>query len=470
MENWNELLKKGAKVLEKNKNNKILIVTHIDTDGLTSRVILQKVAERLNLDADFMFLKQITIETINEIPFKDYDLIIFADLGSGQLKMIKEKLKELNLLDKKDKIIILDHHQPEEIKIPETIVHINPIAIGKRGAEICGAGVSYLFAKTINNEWIDLAKYAVLGAVGDIQNIEGKLTGLNEKILKDAINAGDIKKSMDLQMYGRQTRPLFVSMRYWADIRTDLLNNDSRIIKYIQYINKKYDIEINPTMRIAEIPFEHKKIIGNELLIKCLSYVPNHWTPYIPKVIFGEVYEFKCEEFGSPLRDLEEFSTCINACSRYGDYETALNVLMGDRGKYYSRMLSNLRKHRNNLREALEHVKNDVEIIKKENFQYFETDKIMPNIVGIVAGMSYSIEEVDWMKPIFAITEDDNGYKVSARCPKLLCFAENINLAKAIKYASEKVDGSGGGHKFACGAYIPNNKKEFIRYLEVALK
>ena len=469
MENWAEL-KKGAKVLQNNKNNKILIVTHIDTDGLTSRVILQKLAERLNLDADFMFLKQITIETINDIPFKDYDLIIFADLGSGQLKMIKEKLDELNLSDKRDRIIILDHHQPEEIKIPKTIIHINPLTIGKSGAEICGAGVSYLFAKAINNEWIDLAKYAVLGAVGDVQNIEGKLTGLNRKILCDAIMSGDVKVKTDLQMYGRQTRPLFVSMRYWADVRTDLLNNDSKIIKYIQSINKKYDIEINPTMRLAEIPFEHKRIIGNELLIKCLNYVPKHWTPYVPKVIFGEVYEFRGEEFGSPLRDLEEFSTCINACSRYGDYETALNVLLGDRDKYYRKMLSNLRKHRNNLREALEHVKNDVEIIQKDNFQYFETDKIMPNIVGIVAGMSYSIEEVDWMKPIFAIAEDENGYKVSARCPKLLCFAEDVNLAKAIKYASEKVNGSGGGHKFACGAYIPDNKREFIKYLEIALK
>lgn len=180
MENWVEL-KKGAKVLQNNKNNKILIVTHIDTDGLTSRAILQKLAERLNLDADFMFLKQITIETINDIPFKDYDLIIFADLGSGQLKMIKEKLDELNLSDKRDKIIILDHHQPEEIKIPKTIIHINPLTIAKSGAEICGAGVSYLFAKAINNDWIDLAKYAVLGAVGDIQNIEGKLIGLNRK-------------------------------------------------------------------------------------------------------------------------------------------------------------------------------------------------------------------------------------------------------------------------------------------------
>ncbi|NPA62473.1 MAG: DHH family phosphoesterase [Methanococci archaeon] len=468
MESWVEL-KKGVNVLKSKINGKVLIATHIDTDGLTSRAILQKLSERLELDADFMFLKQITQWSIEEIPFNEYDLTIFADLGSGQLRMIKNKLEELKLADKDGKVIILDHHQPESIKLPRSVVHINPLTIGKSGGEICGAGVSYLFAREVNREWTDLAKYAVLGAVGDVQNIEGKLIGLNRVILEDATSRRDILIKSDLQMYGRQTRPLFVSMRYWADVRTDLLNNDSRIIKYLQNISKKHDIEIDPSLRLAEIPFEHKRIIGSELLIKCLNYVPNHWTSYIPKVIFGEVYEFREEEFGSPLRDLEEFSTCINACSRYGDYETALNVLMGDRDKYYKKMLSNLRRHRNNLRKALEHVRSDVEIVQKEKFQYFETDKIMPNIVGIVAGMSYSIEEVDWMKPIFAISEGEEGYKVSARCPKLLCFAENVNLASAIKYASEKVGGSGGGHKFASGAYIPGDKKEFIKYLDVAL-
>ncbi|EHP83787.1 single-stranded-DNA-specific exonuclease RecJ [Methanotorris formicicus] len=459
-----ENLKRAVKTLRKNKNNNILICTHIDTDGITSRIILEKLMERLNIDADFMFLKQIDVNSIEEIPFSDYDLIIFADLGSGQLSLIKEKIKNSN-----KKVIILDHHIVENTKIPENIINVNPWNLNRDGGrEICGAGVCYFFAKMCNPRWTDLAKYAVLGSVGDVQNFEGKLKGLNEKILKDAVERGDVKKYMDLQFYGKQTRPLFISMKYFTDVRTDLVNSDSRIIRFIMNVGKKYNLDINPTLSLCEIPYEYKRALGSEFLHKCNKYVPREWSIYLPKVIFGESYEFVHEEFKTPLRDLEEFSTCINACSRYGEYEIALNVLRGDREGYYKKMLSMLRKHRKNLAKSLNHVKDEVEIVQKDKFQYFETDKIKSEIVGIVAGLTYSLEKVDWKKPIFAIANNGEGYKVSARCPKLLAFAEDINLADAIRYASYKVGGSGGGHRFACGAYVPD-ADEFIKYLEKRL-
>ncbi|WP_456472535.1 single-stranded-DNA-specific exonuclease RecJ [Methanocaldococcus sp.] len=448
---WSEI-ERAKKIVLKNLNKKFLFITHVDTDGITSRVILQKLAERLEIEAEFLFLKQLTYETVQDIPFNDYDIIIFADLGSGQLSLLKDINK---------RIIILDHHQPEHVKL-NNVIHINPHLFNKDSLDICGAGVSYLFAKSFGNN-IDLAKYAILGAVGDIQNIEGKLIGINRKILSDAIMAGDIRVKRDLQLYGRYTRPIYVSLRYWSDVRTDLLNNDSNIVRYLKYIEEKHNIDLNPAKKLSEFNSKEKKILGNELLIKCLNYVPKRWIRFVPKVIFGEVYELNNED-KDYLIDLSEFSTCINACSRYGDYETALKVLMGDRDKYYRRMMSNLREHRGNLSRAIKYVKNNVEIVENEKFQYFITDKIESNIIGIVASMCYSLEEVNWLKPILAFSELDEGYKISARCPKLMCFADNVNLGRAIKIASSKVNGSGGGHSFASGAYIPENKEDFIRY------
>ncbi|WP_018154241.1 single-stranded-DNA-specific exonuclease RecJ [Methanothermococcus thermolithotrophicus] len=462
-------LKKAVKVLRKNRDKNILICTHIDTDGINSRIILEKLMERLNIDAEFMFLRQIDFKTIDTIPF-DYDVIIFADLGSGQLELIKEKMNEYGLLDRKDKyIIILDHHLIDDTKLPENIINVNPWNNNiDGGKEICGAGVCYLFAKICDPRYTDLAKYAILGAVGDIQNLEGKLVGLNrEVILKDAIEAGDIVNFPDLQFYGKHTKPLFTSIKYFTDVRTDLMNNDSRIIDFINKINRKYDTNILPKNYLCELTLDEKRMIGTEFLSKCNRHVPPKWIVYLPKVIFGESYELRSEEIKSPLRNLEEFSTCINSCSRYGEYETPLQVLKGDRDKYYDKMKKMLRSHKRNISESLDYIKNEVEIIQRDKFQYFEVEnnKIGGNIVGIIAGMSYSIEEVDWKKPIFAISEIDEGYKVSARCPKLISFAEDINLAEAIKYASKKVGGSGGGHKFACGSYIPK-KGDFIKYLE----
>ncbi len=463
-------LKRAVKTLRKNRNNNILVYTHIDTDGLTSRVILENLMNRLNIGVEFRFLKQLGSNNIDDIPFNDYDLIIFADLGSGQLNLIKDKIKQ-DYPNYNKNIIILDHHIPSKTKVPEYIINVNPWEGNiDGGKEVCGSGVSYFFAKMCNPRYTDLAKYAVLGAVGDVQNLEGKLNGLNKIIVEDAVNCGDIIHFPDLQFYGKHTKPLFASIKYFTDVRTDLMNNDSRIINFINSINRKYDLEIIPKDNLCNLTLKEKKILGNEFLTKCNKYVPPEWAIYLPMVIYGESYEFANEEIMTPFRNLEEFSTCINACSRYGDYETPLKVLMGDREKYYDKMKYRLNTHKRNLSKSLQYIKENVEIVQKENFQYFKIDNnvIDGSIVGIVAGMSYSIEEVNWKKPIVAICETENGYKVSARCPKLLTFAENINLAEAIRYASFKVGGSGGGHKFACGAYIPE-LGNFIEYMDSKL-
>jgi len=461
-------LKKAVKTLRKNREKSILVCTHIDTDGINSRIILEKVLERLNINAEFLFLRQIDYESIDTIPF-DHDLIIFADLGSGQIDLIKEKLAEFK---KNPLIIILDHHLVSDEKIPENIINVNPHSSGiDGGKEICGAGVSYLFAKVCDPRFTDLAKYAVLGAIGDVQSLEGNLIGLNrDVILKDAVDSGDISVSPDLQFYGKHTRPLFTSIKYFTDVRTDLTDNDSRIINFINSVNRKHGTNIIPKNYLCELTFDEKKIIGTEFLHKCSRSIPINWRIHLPKVIFGESYELKSEEFKTNLKNLEEFSTCINGCSRYDEYMVPLEVLKGDRGKNYDKMLKMLKKHKRNLASSMDFLKNEVEIVQKDKFQYFEVDKnaIKGNIVGIIAGMSYSIEKVDWKKPIFAVSETEKGYKVSARCPKLLSFAEDINLAAAISYASKKVGGSGGGHKFACGAHIPDTR-DFVKYLEEKL-
>ena len=462
-------LRKAVEVLMKNKDGNILVYTHVDTDGITSRIILEELFSRLNIEGEFRFLKQLNMVTVESIPFKEYNLIIFADLGSGQINLINEKIKEYNLWNSRDhSIIILDHHIPAYSKIPDNIIHVNPWNNNLDGGrEICGAGVAYKFAKLCNPNYTDLAKYAILGAVGDIQNLGGSFVGMNREILEDAKARGDILEFPDLQFYGKHTRPMFVSIKYFTDVRTDLMNNDSKILNFVKTINRRYNLEIDPREPICNLSFEEKRVIGSEFLSRCNKYVPLSWIKYLPKVIFGMSYEFRGETVMTPLRNLEEFSTCINACSRYEDYVTPLEVLKGDRGKYYSRMLYMLNRHKKNLFRALKYIKDNVEIVQRERFQYFEIEKnkVDEGIVGIVTGMSYSIEDVDWKKPIFAIKEKDNGYKVSGRCPKLLTFAADINLADAISYASMKVGGTGGGHRFACGAYIPH-KKDFIKYIE----
>ena len=110
-----------------------------------------------------------------------------------------------------------------------------------------------------------------------------------------------------------------------------------------------------------------------------------------------------------------------------------------------------------------------VEIL--DNIQYFDGDGIKPSVVGTIAGML--LNNYDWQKPIVGYTHvngENEGYKVSLRCSKLLGY-DGIHYGNIVRKISEKCGGSGGGHSVACGAYIPeDNIGQFIDLLNNAVK
>ncbi|MDR3222296.1 MAG: single-stranded DNA-binding protein, partial [Methanobrevibacter sp.] len=70
-----------------------------------------------------------------------------------------------------------------------------------------------------------------LAAVGDMQNsMTGKLEGLNKIILKDAVNKVYVKVTEDLSLYGRQTRPLYLALSYFSDVKLPITNNTTEAI------------------------------------------------------------------------------------------------------------------------------------------------------------------------------------------------------------------------------------------------
>ena len=112
-----------------------------------------------------------------------------------------------------------------------------------------------------------------------------------------------------------------------------------------------------------------------------------------------------------------------------------------------------------------EELVDEIGIIELENIQYFHAgNEILDTIVGIVAGMCFSKANLN--KPIVAFAYTEDGVKVSARATQRLV-ERGVHLARAIKIASEKVGGSGGGHSIAAGATIPKGTEdEFLKELD----
>jgi RecJ-like exonuclease len=391
------------------------------------------------------------------------ELTIFSDLGSGQ------NLE--NFTTSSRKVLILDHHPPlrHQNQYNGTFLELNPHNHGMDGSfEISGGGMSYLLAKTF--EFKDLSWIGVLSAIGDMQDsFNGKLQGLNREILQDSIYEGQVHSSYDLSIYGRQTRPLFVALSYFGDVKLPITNDRNECLLLL----KKLDI---PTVddgkqrTLYDLNMDEKQRIFSELVRLLSREVPQRYVKHIPRLVSGDAYEFLNEELYTPLRDASEFSTAINACSRNKRHEIAIDVLKGNRNSALKDMKKLARQHRRYLAQKMNWVKEEERINHLNNLQYFEGQGIKSEVIGTITGMLLSYG--DWKKPIIGFTDvsdEKDGIKVSLRCSRLLAY-DGIHFGKLIKKVSEKVGGSGGGHSVACGAYIPeSNLDKFLELFDSSL-
>src|SRR5690606_34530960 len=175
--------------LEEIKGKSIEVISHFDTDGITSASIMVKALKRLDQKFSLKIIKSLDKNLINSI--NKEKVVLFLDLASGNL----EDIKEANL----KKVFIIDHHELKNTQIPENVEIINP-ELGRK-EKISSSGLTYLFCKKIDEKNSDSAKLAVLGMVGD--TLEKEIDKLNHKILED----GKIVRKRGLLIYP-STRPL----------------------------------------------------------------------------------------------------------------------------------------------------------------------------------------------------------------------------------------------------------------------
>ena len=447
-----EQYREAKEIIENSES--IKVYSHIDCDGICSGSILSTILDRQNKPHDIEF---VNLDVLDDIEL-DHELTIFSDLGSGQRVDAKAK--------KGQKIIILDHHPPlRDLDYGDdkdyTYLEINPMHHGIDGSYyVCGGGLCYFLAKEFG--YTDLSWIGVLSAIGDMQNTKsGHFEGLNEIIQQDAIDGGylEVIKS-DINIYGRNTRPLFVALSYFSDVKLPITNNTNETMAILEELGID---EKGNRKTLNQLTMEEKGKLYQRLVEMISKVVPGRYVRYIPQLIIGDSYTFLKEDESSFLRDGSEFSTAMNACGRNHEEVIAMEVLKGDRIEAFDQLEAVSLEHKRNLAQAISKITEDenTNIIELENLQYFDGNGIKPEIVGTVTGMILGY--CNWKKPVMGFTQtDDGGLKISLRCSRLLSY-DGIHFGNIIREISSKVGGTGGGHAMACGAYIPFNKKrEFI--------
>ncbi len=447
--------------------SKVLIVSHIDADGITAGSIASLALDAVGIENDVRFVKKLDEALVDDLKSNSdgHDLVWFTDLGSGYLHLLAD-------LD----CVVADHHVPEKTLWGEKvsgqskktlfdfgepmapsdpdILQVNPHLAGLDGStDMSGAGATYLVALALDKDLKELAALAIVGAVGDLQDKEhGKLVGTNREILEDGIKEGVLEASQDIRWFGRETRPLYKFIQYASEpLIEGLSGNYKASMRFLM------SLEIN--LKDGERWRAWADLSRGEQrkLISALSQ-------YIDRdQMISEVYTLPKEETGTPLHDAKEFATLMNSCGRYERAELGMQVCKGDRSQFLDRALGLQGGHRKNLVESMKKIRG-IGIQEMEHIQYVHAgDKVMDSIIGIVAGMILGSGDIPDDKPLFAFAEADDGIKVSGRATKQLV-KRGLDLSELMGKATAELGGVGGGHNIAAGATIPpGTEEEFLK-------
>jgi RecJ-like exonuclease len=446
--------------------DRVLLVSHIDADGLTSAAVAASALERAGIPFEAVFSKQLDADEIAAIAEREESTVLFTDLGSGQLQDIVEHEERGAFTP-----VIADHHQPADA---ETEFHCNPLLEGIDGAsELSGAGTAYVLARALSSGSQqtasatanrDLAPLAVVGAVGDMQASGGELHGANAAIVEEGEAAGVLETATDLALYGRQTRPLPKFLEYASDVRIPGITGDERgTLEFLDGLGLDLHDDDGEWRPWADLTAEERERVASSLLQRA---VERGVRPRKVDSLVGTSYTLTEEAVGTALRDVSEFSTLLNATARYERADVGLAVCLGNRDGALDRARTLLSNHRRNLSEGLNRVK-ERGVTREEHCQWFHAeDEIRPTIVGIVAGMAVGVDGVERGVPILAFATDDDGIKVSARgTPGLV--RQGLDLSAVMGEAAPAVGGEGGGHDVAAGATIPpGTEDEFVDHAD----
>jgi RecJ-like exonuclease len=416
--------------LKKIAENEIEIVSHFDTDGITSAAIMIQTLKGLDKKFEIKIIKSLEKNFIFTLP-KD-KLIFFLDLASSSLKYIQEAdLKQ---------VFILDHHEIKD-KIPENVKIINPELFGS--PKMSSSGLAYLFSKKINPENKKMINLAVLGMIGD---------SLEEKIIElfgEDIDNQEIINKKGILIYP-STRPINKVLEFCSD-------------PLIPGVTGNYDgiIEILRESGITPVSGRYKNLIDlNEEEMKKLATNIMLRNPKIKnKKLVGDIFLLK---FFGKLEDAREISAKINACSRFGESETAVRLCL--ESNFAKQKIEEIHaKYKQLLLNGLKKV-NNLQKIEGKGFAIINADKeIKDTMIGTITSiLSYSpLYEEETI--IIGLAKYDDKIKVSARAVG----DKGRNTRQILEEVVKITGGEVGGHEFASGCIIPQEKeKEFLELLK----
>jgi single-stranded-DNA-specific exonuclease len=424
--------KKAAQVLLSfPAGTRVRVVSHYDADGIAAAGVLCKMLVRAGFDFHATLMRNPFTKGFDRLRNERNELIIFSDMGSGQL----EEIASLGC-----QAIILDHHQYLDEKTPSSIIQINANLLGSDGNyEVSGATLCYMLANAVDQRNEDLVVLALAGAVGDKQYIGG-IRGLNKTILDNAIQKGFLKEKTSMKLCGDTLADaLFYSVEPYF---SGLSGNASAIEASLKKLHLKASVK--------------PEDVDSESLVKLQSFllfrlIKTGCPQNILDVTIRKRYYDAKEGW-----ELERFADLLDACGKNGYRSLGLSLCL-DHAQSWTEALAVEREYKQKLLDGLQALEKDG-AHETDGMRYFYTEN--SSLGGVIAGIATNFL-FDEKKPLFSLArkETDDEVHVSCRGNQALV-ASGLDLGVAMKTVATALGGFGGGHKIAAGATIAFNKEE----------
>ncbi len=426
---------------------KIVIVTHIDADGLASGAIVFAALMRAGGNVVVRCVPDLDPKLIKELESQRYDFYIFTDLASTLIAELEAAFD--------GRFLVIDHHQlSEEDMLKPTVVNAWRYGFDG-GKEACSSTMAYFFATSADASNRDFATLAVVGAVADRQDTgpNRSLTGLNRVALEEAQSAGLVTVSKDLMFTGRETRPIHeaVALTSTPYLRGITGSKDAALAALHQAGLRLKD---GGSWRTISSLDSNEKMQLTEVVAGVLG--PTGGATDAIAGLVGEVYTLEYEDPFTPLRDAREFSTLLNACGRMGATGVGVSVCLGERSEALGEAMKTLTDYRMGINKAIQALLDDPSRMEEHGaLVLIRGDGVVDErLLGPVTSILTSSPGYKGKVVVTRTTSGDSDLKVSSRVGD--AFAGTANLGLVMREAAEAVNGTGGGHTMAAGAKIPS--------------
>jgi len=429
------------KFLDNTKNKKIHLISHYDTDGITSAAIFSKTLKRLGKQFSVKIIKQLSQEEISEFP--ENKILLLLDLGSNNL----DKLAKL-----KNQIFIIDHHELKTTKIPENINILNQHLLNYEN--LCAAELTYLVSKEISKENTNLAHLAIIGMIGDV--MEKNINKIRDRIIKDS----KVKIKKGLLLYP-STRPLDKTIEFSS--KPFIPGATGNHIGAIELLQEAEIEKIGKTYKsLIDLTTEEMKKLTTTVLLRFSSEEKAQES-------IGNLYLIK---FFNKIEDAREISAMINACSRMGHPEVSLLLCMEN---FHARKKAAkiYVKYRQHIISGLKYIDQNNKIEGREYVIINAKDNIKDTIIGTMASILSFSSIYKKGKIIITMAYNGDKIKVSTRTAGRKN-KPGRNLKKLMESITQIIGGESGGHQDAAGCTIKKqDENQFIdlikRKLDVEL-